>query len=268
MLSAVLFCNVLLCVAPLSEPAAGGPTVTAVEIVDLRRARLKPQADSAGPRFSSERPGMKLVVEVQGEDVARASHFGLLEIQAATDDEGGPLKLNEDAFGFHDMRKEFVAIDRDHMFFGDDHPPKDVIRIEIPFESPVRAASTLSVRGKLQLKKVETVDVLVPATVGDVRHEQLEKLSVKFKIVKSEEASGFSYEVSQKLDALNEAQLVDAQGQPLETRGSSSYSDGETLHRDISLEKPVSAEAKLKLALVVKAEKVPVAFDLKDLKLP
>jgi hypothetical protein len=268
MFLAALLCNTLLWVTPLPQPSAAGPTVTAVEIVEVRQARLKAKADSTGPRFSSERPGMKLVVEVQGEDVARASHYGMLEIQAATDDKGGPLKLNEDALGFHDMRKEFVAIDREQMFFGKDKPPKDVIRIEFPFEPPARAASAVSVRGKLQLKKVETVDVLVPTTVGDVRHEQLEKLGVKFKIVKSEEASGFSYEVSGKLEALDEAQLVDAQGKPVETSGSSSYSDGESLHREISLEKPAPADAKLKLSLVVKSENVPVTFDLKDLKLP
>jgi len=268
MFLAALLCNTLLWVAPLPEPSVGGPTVTAVEIVELRQARLKPKADSAGPRFSSERPGMKLVVEVQGEDVARASHYGMLEIQAATDDKGGPLKLNEDALGFHDVCKEFVAIDREQMFFGEDHPPKDVIRIEIPLESPARSASAVSVRGKLQLKKVETVDVLVPATPGEVKHEQLEKLGVKVNIIKPEPDGGFVYEASGKLDALHQAQVVDAQGKPLETGGSSSFSDGETLHREISLEKPLPADAKLKLTLVVKAENVPVAFELKDLKLP
>jgi hypothetical protein len=207
-------------------------------------------------------------LEVQGEDVARASHYGMLEIQAAADDKGGPLKLNEDALGFHDPRKEFVEIDRDQMFFGEDNPPKDIIRIEIPLESPARSASAVSVRGKLQLKKVETVDVLVPATPGEVKHEQLEKLGVKVTIIKPEPDGGFVYEAAGKLDALHQAQVVDAQGKPLETGGSSSFSDGETLHREISLEKPLPPDAKLKLSLVVKAENVPVTFELKDLKLP
>ncbi len=268
MLSAVLLCNLWLYVTPLPEPTAAGPTVTALEIVEVRRGSLKPKAEAPQSGFSSERPGLKLVLEVQGEDVAHASHFGMLELANAADDKGGQLKLNEDAFGFHDMRTEFVEIDRDRMFFGEDKPPKDLIRVELPFESPARAASAIAVRGKLQLKRVETVDVLVPTTIGDVKNEQLDKLGVKVKIVKPDDNDTFSYEVTGKLDALNAAQLVTAAGEPLETGGGMSMSDGEKLSRDISLNKPLPADTKLKLSLVTKAENVPVTFELKDLKLP
>jgi hypothetical protein len=267
MFLAAMLCNTLFFIAPLPEPTAG-PTVTALQIVDVRRGWLKPKAEERESSYSPERTGMKLVLEVQGEDVAHASHFGMLELADATDDKGGRLKLNEDALGFHDMRTEFVEIDRNMMFLGEDKPPKDLIRVELPFESPARAASAISVRGKLQLKRVETVDVLVPTTVGDVKNDQLDKLGVKVKIVKPEDNETFSYEVTGKLDVLNEAQLVNAQGKALETSGSSSMSDGETLRRDISLAKPLGADAKLKLSLVTKAEDVPVTFELKDLKLP
>ena len=111
MLTAAILCNVVLFLAPLPEPAAG-PTVTALEIVDVRRASLKPPKAAEAQRFSFDRPGMKLVIEVQGEDVARASHFGLFELESAVDNTGAKLKLSEDALGFHDFRKEFVAIDR------------------------------------------------------------------------------------------------------------------------------------------------------------
>jgi hypothetical protein len=104
--------------------------------------------------------------------------------------------------------------------------------------------------------------------LGEVKHEQLEKLGVKVKIVKPEEEGAFAYEVSGKMDGLNDAQLVDAQGKALKTSGTSSIGDGETSHREISLEKPAPTGAKLKLALVVKAENVPVTFELKDVKLP
>ena len=101
-----------------------------------------------------------------------------------------------------------------------------------------------------------------------VTHEQLEKLGVKLKIIKPEEGNDFIYEVTGKLDALHDAELVDAQGKAIESNGRSSMSDGETLRREISLEKPTPADAKLKLSLVVKAENLAVPFDLKDLKLP
>jgi hypothetical protein len=268
MFAAALLCNAVLWIMPLSEAAAAGPTVTAREIFDVRHVRLGAKPDSAGPRFSMERPGMRLVVELRGEDVAHASHYGMLELEAAADDKGGTLKLNEDALGFHDLRKEFVEIDRSQMFLGEDNPPKDAIRVEIPFESPARAASAVSVRGKLQLRRVETVDVLVPATPGEVKHEQLEKLGVKLTIVKPEEDNGFAYEAEGKLDALLDAQLVDAQGKPLETNGSMSMGGGESLHREIMLGKPLPAGAKVKLVLVVKSANVPVPLDLKDVKLP
>ena len=58
MLSVAILCNVVLFLAPLPEPAAG-PTVTALEIVDLRRARLKPQGAAEGQRFSFDRPGLR-----------------------------------------------------------------------------------------------------------------------------------------------------------------------------------------------------------------
>ena len=267
MLSVALLCHALLCTTPQSQPATGGPQVTALEIFDVRHSRLSSKPKS-GLRFSSEQPGLKLVVEVQGADVARASHFGMLEVAAAADDKDHPLKLNEDALGFHDPRKEMVEIDREQMFFGEEDAPKDAIRIEIPFESPARPATAISVRGKLQLKRIDTVDVVVAATPGDVTHEQLEKLGVKLKIIKPEEGNDFIYEVTGKLDALHDAELVDAQGKAIESNGRSSMSDGETLRREISLEKPTPADAKLKLSLVVKAENLAVPFDLKDLKLP
>jgi hypothetical protein len=263
-----VLCTLGLHVAPLPEPTVGGPTVTALQIVDVRRGWLKPKAEERESGYSPERTGMKLVLEVQGADVAHASHFGMLELASATDDKGGQLKLNEDALGFHDLRTEFVEIDRDQMFFGDDKAPKDLIRIELPFESPARAASAISVRGKLQLKKVATVDVVVPATLGDVRNDQLDKLGVKVTIVKPDDDETFAYVVSGKLEAIHEAQLLSAQGQPVQTSGSSYMSDGETSHRSISLVKPLGTDAKLKLSLVTKAENVPVTFELKDLKLP
>ncbi|MEW6252502.1 MAG: hypothetical protein AB1716_17840 [Planctomycetota bacterium] len=268
MLATMLMCNALFFFESPAQQATDGPKVTVLEIFDVRHARLKEQAESAGPRFMSDRPGLRLVLEIQGEAVARASHYGMLEVAAATTDKGGKLKLNDEALGFHDPREEFVEIDRQQMFFGDDDAPKDLIRIELPFVPPPRAAATLSVRGKVQLKQVTTVDVTVPAKPGAVKDAQLEKLGVKIKIVKSDDENGFAYEVSGKLDALHSAQVLDAQGEPLETSGSSSMSDGETAHREIMLQKALPDDAKLKLALVVKAENVPVSFDLKDLKLP
>jgi len=267
MLTAVLLSSTLYCALPLPESPAG-PEVSAVEIIEVRRARLKPPEPSAGSTFSFDETGLKLVVEVKGADVAGASHFGMLELAEATADQGGKLKLNERAFGFHDARSEFVPIDRERMYFGQEHPPQDCILVEIPFELPVRTAATFSVRGKLQLKKVETVDLLVPTTEGEVKNEQLKKLGLTFKVVKSEQPNSIAFEVKGELEALHAVDVVDAQGKPLDTSGSSSMGDEETSYRDISLENPVPADAKLKLSLVVKSEDVPVAFELKDLKLP
>lgn len=265
--SVALLCSVVLCVMQQSPPAAG-PTVTALEFVEVRQARLKPKTESAMRRFDMVRPGLKLVLEVRGADVVQASHFGLVELESATDDKGDRLKLNDAELSYNDIREEFVAIDRDQMSMGESDPPKDVIRIELPLESPARAATAVSVRGKLQLKRVETVDVLIDTTPGEAKHEQLEKLGVKLKIVKAEEANQFTFETSGKLDALQDAELVDAQGKPLETHGSSSFGDNESVQRSIWLAQPAPANAKLKLKLVTKAQNVPVTFDLKDLKLP
>ncbi len=263
-----LLCNALLSAAPPPGAVADGPTVTALEIVEVRRALLKPQAGAERQHFGFDRPGLKLVLEVQGPDVAQASHYGMLELDAAADDKGGKLKLNEDALGFDDIRKEFVEIDRGHMFMGEENPPQDLIRVELPFQPPARAASTISLRGKLQLKRVQTVDVLVPVTPGEVKNEQLEKLGVKFKIVKPEDERGFAYEVSGKLDALHEVSIIDAQGKALKTTGRSSFGSDEEQQCEITLEQAVPADGKAKLSLVVKSENVPVAIDLKDLKLP
>lgn len=267
MLSTVFLCNVALLLPPSAEPV-DGLKVTAVEIVDLRRAKLKPAKPSENQHFSFDRPGLKLVVEVQGEDAARASHYGMLEIESATDNTGAKLKLNEDAFGFHDSRTEFVEIDRSQMFFGEDDAPKDLIRVELPFESPARSAATISVRGKLDLKKVATVDVLVPTTVGELANEDAKKAGLKIKIVKPDDEKSFSYEVSGKLDALFNAAIVDADGKPVETNGGSSFGGGDTSHRVIYLEEPMPENAKLRLSIVTKAEIVPAKFDLKDVKLP
>lgn len=267
MLAFVLLSNASVVAAVFGGPVSG-PTVTAAEIIDVRRVRLKPQSPAEEPRFSLDRPSMKLTIEIQGPEVSRASHFGMLELESAADNKGNKLKLDESSLGFNDFRKEFVAFDRNHMFFGQENPPKDLVRIELTFEPAVREASSISVRGKFQLKHVETIDILVAAAVGDIKHEQLDKLGLKLKIIKPSRPNDISYEASGKLAALHDVQLIDADGQPVENNGVASMSDSLTLQRDIYLSNPPPPGAKLKVSLVTKAEDAPVAFDLKDLKLP
>lgn len=265
MIHVALFCGLVFLLPPIAAPV-DGPKVAAVEILDVRRAHLKtPKPEN---RFSFDRPGLKLVIEVQGEDVLRASQYGMLELDAATDNTGAKLKFNEESFSFNDIRKEFVEVDRSQMFMGEENPPKDVIRVELALESPARAAASISLRGKLQLKKVATVDVVVPATPGEVKNEELTKAGVKFKVAEASDENSFVYEVSGKLEALFDATVVDAQGKPFEIRGRMSSGGGESSRREIFLEKPVPPDAKVRLAIVTKAEVVPVPFDLKDLKLP
>lgn len=243
------------------------PKVTAVEIVDLRRADLKPKSDDQ-PRFSFDRPGLKVVIEIQGEDVAKASHYGMLTFESATDNTGAKLKLNEDAFSFRDARTEFITIDRSQMFMGEKDAPKDVIRVDLPFESPARAAAAISLRGKLEVKKIATVELQVATTPGPVESAELKAAGAKLEIVKSDDDKVFAYKLTGKLDAVFEAIVTDAQGKPIETNGSSSSGGRESSTREIYLESPLPADAKLRIAVVTKSEVAAVKIELKDIKLP
>lgn len=265
----------LLLLTTQNAPAAGAKqpataaNVTVHEIADFRRVRPNEKPNPNGLRVvSGERPGLKLVIDLHGPDAISASHYGMFELESAADDKGAKLKLADDALTFNDLRKEMLEVDRERMFVFDENPPKDAIRIELPFENPNRGAAAISIRGRLQLKRVATLAVLVPAKVGAVVNDQLEKAGVKIKIKKPGQPNGFSYEISGKTDMLNAAQLVDAAGKPIETNGSATSESGSKIEREVYLENPVPSGTQLKLDLVTKAETIPLTIDLKDIKLP
>lgn len=255
--------------APAANVKSSAAKVTIHEVTDFRRVRPN-EKPSPNERIvvSGERPGLKLVIDLQGSDAAAASHFGMFELESAADDKGGKLKLAEDALTFHDLRKEMIEVDRDQMFMFDHNPPKDAIRIELPFENPARGAAAVSVKGKLQLKRVATEEVLVPTKIGDVTNEKIEKAGLKIKIKKASTAGSFAFMIAGKTDMLNAATIVDAAGKPIETNGSSTSEMSSSIEKEIYISQPLPADAQLKLDLVTKAETVAVPIDLKDVKLP
>ncbi len=256
----------LLCLLLAAAPALAA-TVTLVELTDFRRVRPQPTEAEKMGFMIGDRPGLKLVLEIKGEDVEKAGAYGMLKIESASDDAGGELKFDEHGIGMNEFHEEFVKIDRGMMYMGEENPPKDAIRIELPFESPPRAAKAISIRATLQLKKIETMEVVVPAALGEVKHEELEKRGLTFAVTKPD-MEGFAYQAGGKLAALHDVRMVDADGKEIESQGSSSYGDGETVSREVWLASAPPADAKLKLLLVIKEEDAPVAIELKDLALP
>lgn len=258
---------------PTEKPAAKDLKAADCKIVlhevnDLRRVRPNEKPDPDRMVMNNDKPGLKVVFDLVGPDAGAASHFGMVEIESATDDKGGKLKRDEEAFGFHDMFKEMVEVDRDQMFMFDHNAPKDAVRVELQFQNPPRSAATVSVKAKMRLRKVATATVRVPAKPGEVKDEKLAKAGIKLTIKKADEEGSFEFEASGALDMLHGAMLVTAGGEPIETNGGSTMSSGDEVQRNWSLREKLPADAQLKLDLVTTSEMLAVPVELKDVKLP
>ncbi len=248
--------------------------VQALKIVETRVADFEKKPEE-GFRFSFDRPGTKLTLQIKGPTAAGATHWGHLKLEAA-DDQKRAVKLSEDQPSFDDPREAFVQLDRDQMSLGMDEMPKDELRVEIGLESAARDAKSLNLRGRFQLKVTEGQDIILDGKPSDspVKNEALEKagLSVTIKPRADVESDmpGFVFEISGDMEKVLDAVLVDAAGEPIRNNGSQRMGSGEQMEYTLwfSADNPIPEDARLKVVVAAKEEVFEAEIDLKDVALP
>ncbi len=247
--------------------------VTAFKIVETRMAEFEKKQDAERMWFSFESPGLTLTVALRGPSIVGASQWGFLKFESAKDDQGRDVKLDQERFSFADPREEFLTLDRDAMSYGGSEPAKDELRIEWPLTLTPRDAKSLSLSGQFKLKVVEPRDVLATEkdAEGHVKHPILEQAGLKLTIkpvVTSEEDIAFVFEVSGPIDRVLDVFLLNAAGEPLETRGRQRVSSDDEAEYTIWLAEAPPADAQLKLSVAVKETTLAMPFELKDVQLP
>jgi hypothetical protein len=258
-----------------AKPAKTRPAdvkVQALKIVETRVADFEKKSDD-GFSFSFDRPGTKLTLRVKGPTAAGATHWGMLKLEGV-DDQKRPVKLNEDQPSFEDPLKGFVQLDRDQMSFGSQEMSKDELRIDVALTSAPRDAKTLNLRGRLQLKVAEPLDVVVDGAPADepVKNEALEQAGLTLKIMpreNSDDTAGFVFELSGPLDRVLDAEVVNAAGETIENNGSQRMGGGDQTQYTLWFSaNPLPDDAKLKLVIAAKEEIFEASFELKDVALP
>jgi hypothetical protein len=254
--------------------------VQPVSISESRQLKLKTEEKKdAGFSFSTNEPELTLQIELVGPAAGAATHWGKLKIKTARVDHGDALELRP--AGYHDPSEDFVQIDRNMMFFGQDTPSADQLLLDLKFNCPPRAATKLSLlEGQLALRVGKRKTVLVDglrAKEGQAVEDQILKAAgVSLRLTKpasegfmapDEPTKSITFKLAGVLDAVLEVDVVDAGGKSIKAGHMSSGSDTEMSYV-VQSEDTLPADAKLKLTVITDRRDVEVPFRLENIPLP
>ncbi|RJP33187.1 MAG: hypothetical protein C4547_12760 [Phycisphaerales bacterium] len=295
MLTLLLTIASLSTAAPVTAnaPAVGdGPEHVDVRVLSIAENRFKdltPRSSdgSVVQVFSSwnqDRNTLTVALGLRGRPVTAATHYGRIALKGASFDGGAALTLNADfKVGFTDPRTEFVQIDRDSMYFGRPDASADQIIVELKFDLPPRKATRIEkLTGVIELRTGDTreltIDGIASKPGAAIENSALRAAGVTLTVAdpKSKQPGFFmsgapgksvTLKVSGNVDALLDAELIDADGEPLYASRMTSTGEGATV---IVLEDDADLPptTRLKLRVAVDQKTIPVPFDLKSIELP
>jgi hypothetical protein len=213
-------------------------------------------------------PGLKIKLELSGPAAGKATHYGLLKLADGIDDRGTKILLT--GGGYEDPTEEYVAIDREQMFFFLDKPPTDTLWIELAVTLPARDAKVVNLKGELKLKISDrkTVTVAdVAGKTGPITDKLLDEAGVKCEITAAEGES-LNFKVTGKPDRLLEFNVFNAAGESISQGYSSNQFDDAEKTYELMLGEPLRDGAKLELVVAVGEEIIDVPIEIRKLALP
>ena len=261
--------------ADAANPSAGVKVIP-VSISETRRKTLAPD------RVKFQMPSrLKLTLHVVGDLAVKASRYGYLQITQALTDTGENLarptgKSTTLVPKTPKAARGFVTIDSWHR-----RGLKDGFTLDVELASPARKAVRItSLTGQFKLlsggKTIEVVVKDVRSLIErEVDHPALKAVGLKVRIVKpkfsltGEPKKEISYVPSGNVDALLDAELVDADGKPIRVlRSSMQIGHGPRTYSLRAARGELPAKVGLKLKLLTDAQVTTVPLALKDIPLP
>lgn len=221
----------------------------------------------SGDGASKRRITNKLTVTllVKGKTVKSATHYGMLTVDAAKDDTGASLV--DQTQGPSD---EFRKLNRDRMWFFQDNPPEDKIKVDVPLSLPKRAADKLTtLKGSFKLRKITTkahyVSDLADKVGQTIKHSALKDANVKLNIEKVQKSAGsVKLKLTDPDGRVKGISLVDQSGESVRhSRSSFTFDNVSTIQLRTSDGLP--SGVRLKLNMVAGEPKTTkVSFDISD----
>ena len=214
---------------------------------------------------------LTLEVLLVGKATETVGQWGDVKLETAVDDQGNPLTVRKIAFG----SDPYADIDRDSMWFFADEPPKDQIRLKIPFDHSKRGATTIArLKGTMTLVDVETarheLDEL-ETHVGDaIFIDVLKPLNASVRLTKfspGESHELIELEVRDPDDVVSSFDFVDAAGEVISTN-SSWFGFGDQKTWNLGGSESLPPGANLRVSIVTGTRKIVVPFDFSDIGLP
>ena len=274
----------------LGAPDANGVGVSVLSVMETRFADLQKKDSKQSSMFSFSSFGMenenalRITIELQGEAITNATHFGKIKLSKATDDTGKTLSLHENfKVGMSELAEQFAKIDRNMMYFSMSEAPKDRIKVDLKFEKPSRKATKIkTMQGSVSVRTGTPQDVTIDsikAMAGKkLSDKALEQAGIQITVVDPKKAGGFfssgkddgmsvALQVAGELDALLEMDLVDANGTDLNASTMWSTS-GSTAEYTLIADEKLPATTKLKVQVSVGAKTIDVPFSINNLTLP
>jgi len=275
--------------APPVRPAAPAPMATrpAGELSMTATARISQQVDFNFDTGQQKPAAIELVLNITGEDAAKAGSHGFATIMTAQDNNGAALMLRDRSSGFGDPGYELI--DRSS---GSEPQPQNGCRVVLAFEPPATAPESIAtLQGSLKLRVVEDSRPLVFDNVKsllgqDLQHPDLAAAGFQFKLEEKTEKVG-DEDVTQwtlswvnadaaKLDNLvagggegpQSPEIVAADGTVIRRfDGVSSSTFGAQASFEwsmtVSADQPVPDDAKLRMVLNGSVVVIDVPFNLK-----
>jgi len=256
----------LLPLAPLLVASLSAEVEVSLLTVSEHRTRTVAKAPGERDFGGGQVGSLTLELMLSGPEVEAATHLGPVKLDAAEDD-GGKSLVRKAGGHFGDG---FDEIDREHMWFMSDDPPKDRIKVRVDLDPAGRQAAKLTeVAGVLTLRTTESKPVLlVPEAGKAVSDPLLSGAGVKVRVKKVDAAKGsLELAVEDPDGKLGKLDWVDAEGESLVV-GTSSF--GFNNKRTVSLDTGgKSAEgARLRIPVYTKVSNEEVRFKLENIELP
>jgi hypothetical protein len=254
------------------KKAPAGSSRTEVKLIRIQESRVRDLVKPSGKELSPKST-LTLVLELEGDTVRAASHWGKLEITQAIDDRGTSLVPDAAVASSFGTGDRFEELNRNMMWFFEDVKPQDRIRLDIPLAVPPREAKRLEkLEGSLHLAVTEYQDVLVTkpaALVGKkIENAALKAAGAQITLVEfKQQGPVYARLKGIKGVRLVAVHIVDSKGKRIDNGGGSSSSD-DVWEAEISGDDPLPPDSRLKFVLVKERKEIPVPFKFAAVPLP
>jgi hypothetical protein len=239
------------------------PKAEGVEVTRIQETRSR---DFDRERMTGQISGTNVTLAATGEQAGKAIKYGKLKIEKAFDDKGTDLSLKDNFFG-----REIV---QGFLTTGKSFGPKieNGFAFDIRLGLAKREASKIAhLKGSISVmsggkKTSATISDLASLAGKEADSPELKAAHVTIKI-ESVKADKITYTLAGSSEAVQEIELVDADGKTVET-SKSSWSMGNGPKTYSMQANTMPAKPALKVTLITDSTIATIPFDLKDIPLP